>query len=216
MTVLASTRRLDRVPAIIPLVEAWLDASQARIAAENRIRAIEQGGFDPPAMLVKGLNLQAAIEHEYRLDIARAWRKHPLAPAVKEMRGVGEHSAAMLVSLLGGSVSTRDDGTPRSVRQLWAYCGHGDPARRRRKGMSQEEAFALGNPRAKSWTYLISTCMLKAGNREHYDAARAKYDAERSEWTPGHRHAAALRYQGKQMLLSLWLAERGVISDARS
>ena len=44
--------------------------------------------------------------------------------------------------------------------------------------------------------------------RDTYDQARAKY-AER-DWTDGHRHNAALRYVGREILIDLWRVQSGL------
>lgn len=73
----------------------------------------------------------------------------------------------------------------RTLRQWWQYCGFGDPNRRRESGMSQEDALAMGNQKAKvmAWN-LAESCVKKTGSgnqprspfRNDYDIARA--DAE--------------------------------------
>jgi len=94
--------------------------------------------------------------------------------------------------------------------------------------MTQAELFKAGNPRAKKQVWLIATSLLKAGNRDAYDAARLKYqDAVHesscvrcgpaghpalpgSPLSDGHKHARALRALGKAFLIDLWLAAREV------
>lgn len=114
----------------------------------------------------------------------------------------------------------------RTVSQLWAYCGHGDPTRRRRAGATAEEMFACGNPTLKTIVWLISTNLIKAGRnpyREVYDEARIDY-VDRvhavpcvrcgpsgkpaqpgSPWSKGHQNAAAIRLVGKTVLRDLWV-----------
>src|SRR5690606_6954143 len=48
----------------------------------------------------------------------------------------------------------------RSLRQLWTYCGHGAPVKRR-KGMSQDEALGLGSPRCKMLVHLLAEATIK-------------------------------------------------------
>jgi hypothetical protein len=99
----------------------------------------------------------------------------------------------------------------RSVSQLWSYCGHGDPTRRRRKGMTADDAAAMGNPALKTAVWQIAVaCTKQVGTarsrrspyRDVYDVARLTY-ADR-DWTDAHRHAAALRKVGKEILRDLW------------
>jgi hypothetical protein len=98
----------------------------------------------------------------------------------------------------------------RSVSQLWSYCGHGDAKRQRARGMSSEDAAAMGNPRAKMLVRLIAESCMKCRTspyRHIYDEARMDYESR--DWTPLHRHNAALRKVGKAMLKDLWLAGGG-------
>jgi hypothetical protein len=95
----------------------------------------------------------------------------------------------------------------RTVSQLWSFCGHGDPTRKRRKGMTQTEAFAAGNPLAKMVVHLMAECCMKCNGspyRAVYDVARVTYES-REGWKPGHQHNAALRKVGKEILRDLWI-----------
>lgn len=126
-----------------------------------------------------------------------------------------------------------DERFERTVSQLWAYCGVGDPARSRiPKGAVQSDLLKRGKPRAKKQLYLIATSMLKSGIRggeaispwgEFYVSARQKY-ADRvhtsdcppchasagEPWRPGHQHMAALRLMEKEFLKELWKQSRTV------
>ena len=113
----------------------------------------------------------------------------------------------------------------RNVGKLWSYCGVGDSTRKRAKGMSPEEATALGNPRAKALVYVIaSNTMMMEGNpnkngvvrprspyRDVYDEARVVYDQR--DWTPQHSMNAALRKVGKTILRDFWVAARDDLVD---
>jgi hypothetical protein len=111
----------------------------------------------------------------------------------------------------------------RSISQLWSYCGHGDPTRRRHKGQTQDEACSGGSPRAKMLVHLMAECCMKAGGpyRELYDLAKIQY-ADRTEaagkregkpWSDGHRHNAALRKVGKEILRDLWIAATKAMNE---
>lgn len=176
------------------------DVERVRIMNSNRIAAHEREfGSSPPHLQVLQERL-AAVEHETVLELQRAWRRHPLAAWAKLYVGVGEKSIARLLGTIG------DPADRPNVAKLWQYCGHGNPHLKRFKGMTQEQAFMLGNPAAKKTVYLIATCMLKAGNRDVYDARRAA--TMDRDWTDGHKHADALRVTGKAFLRDLWVAAR--------
>lgn len=204
------------------------DLEAARIANGNRIAALERDhGESLPHLDVIQKQMRVA-EHLAELELKRVWRKHPLAPWSKAFHGVGEKSIARLVAIIG------DPGERENIAKLWAYCGHGDAGRKRRKGMTHDELFALGNPAAKKQTWLIACALLKAGNREWYDTRREQ-TAERvhatpcvrcgpsghpasigSPWNPGHQHADALRWSGKQFLKELWLTARHAQDENQS
>lgn len=207
------------------LAESFEDAQKARIAIENRLRS----GTVPAGPVADALD---SLEHaEKKLGLAMRQNFRRTAPAVSawvnETPGVGEHLTARLLGAIGDPLIATPHrwegegedrilvaGEPfvRNLAKLWAYCGHGDPNRRRRKGMTAEDAFALGNPRAKMIVHLLAESAMKvtgaAGRRRSpyrdvYDVGRARYE-EREDWTDGHRHAAALRLVGKEILRDLW------------
>lgn len=204
------------------------DLELVRIANGNRIGAMERDLGDSFGIDAIQPHLRA-VEHQVKLELIRLWRKHSLAPWASDYRGLGEKSIARLVAIIG------DPADRANVAKLWAYCGHGDPARLvKRKGMTQAELFKQGNPRAKKQVWLVATSLLKAGNRDVYNATRLKYqDATHqsacvrcgpagrpalpgSALSDGHKHARALRATGKAFLLDLWLASRQQASETHS
>ncbi len=203
------------------------DLEQVRVANGNRIAAMEREFGDAFGLDAIQGHLRAT-EHQAALELVRLWRKHPLAPWARSIHGLGEKSIARLIASIG------DPAERPNVAKLWAYCGRGDAARHRAKGMSQDELFRLGNPRAKKQVYLIATSFLKAGNRAVYDSRRAATAARLHEsrcvrcgpsghpaqpgspWSDGHKHADALRIVGKAFLLDLWIASRHVANDAHT
>lgn len=199
------------------------DLERVRIMNGNRIAALEREfGSSLPELDVIAGQLRA-VEHEAELNLKRAWRKHPLAAWAKAQPGVGEKLMGRLIAQIG------DPAERPNPAKLWAYCGVGDPARKRRSGMTQEEAFKLGNPGAKKLCWLLSESFVKVNRgpyREAYDTARAKYAdrvhatacvrcgpsghpaAPGSPWSLKHQHEAAKRYAVKQFLKDLWVASR--------
>jgi hypothetical protein len=157
------------------------DAEKSRIANENRLRqltrseadsdGIERGfGLDEShpdvARLAALVDMLKQIEHQAGLNLNRLLRQHALGPWVKAQKGIGEKQAARLLAVVGDPYVNEQTGEIRTVSQLWSYCGHGDPARRKFKGMTQADLFTLGNPTAKSRLWLISCAVLKAGGGE--------------------------------------------------
>jgi len=227
--------------------EMFEDAQKARIACTNRI---ERGGVDRDHYASQ-LEAMCDAEHKVELAMKRCFRKVADSDIVawqKSTLGVGEHMLAHLLGVIGhpryttlhhwegDGKATRvliDDGPmERMVSQLWSYCGHGDPDRRRRAGMSKEEAFALGSPRAKMIVHQIAEASMKcmaSPYRKVYDDARERY-ADRvhandcpqchakvgDPWKPGHQHAAALRLVGKEMLKDLWIVSGNMSTAAQA
>jgi transposase len=178
------------------------DLERMRVMGGNRVAAFERElglKMDYHDVIQKQLRV---AEHIAELELKRAWRKHPLAPWALSVRGVGEKSIARLIAEIGDPAERPNPG------KLLAYCGHGEALRRHHKGMSQDELFRCGNPRAKKQVWLIATAMLKTGNRDLYDARRAVTAETHPDWTAGHSHADALRIVGKRFLIDLWVAAR--------
>jgi hypothetical protein len=192
------------------------DLERTRIANENRLRQLtrdepdedgEVRGFglteDHPdvarlASIVDGL---ARIEHEATLNLQRAMRRHPLGPWVKSQKGVGEKQAARLLAAIGDPYWNYLHDRPRTVSELWAYCGlHTLPVGHSRSGAlaavadgatagsdhsrldGQHRAVAARRKKgqranwssaAKMRAWNIAGSMLKAGNRETYDKRKA-------------------------------------------
>lgn len=208
-----------RFPGLVARVAHWQLIQSTRIKVELPEKAIERQGLPAPEWLTVIRRTLDEVETAEEKLILREWRQHPLREWGLGVRGVGEHSLAVLVGLLDGDPyiaypkqrigakgsSKMVDLEPyaRTFGQLRAYCGVGDPDRKRRAGMSQEDALAAGKPLLKSRIRLIAESMLKAGNREGYDAHRTNV-AGREDWTDGHKHAHALRVVGKEFLRDLY------------
>lgn len=226
------------------------DLEHVRKQNGNRIGALERAyGSALPSLNVVQTGL-AGVEHEAVLALQRMWRKHPLAAWQTETLGLGEKLMARLIAEIGDpylatphhwheGTLISDEPYERTASQLWQYCGHGNPHLKRRKGMTQDEAFMLGKTRAKSIVHLISEGLIKARNPEYravYDAARghvaekvhegacAQCHAKAGDaWRPGHQHAHALRLVGKAFLRDLWIEARAghasrepQVTDARA
>lgn len=228
------------------------DAQLARIAAGNRAA---RGGVDP-GVYEAHVEQLASVEHACALAMRRCFRRVVPAELVawqKEQRGIGEHLVARLLGHLGDPlIATPHQWTTtppqghvcdpahcgdkrhlvalepyqRTVSQLWAYCGHGDPARKKHKGMTADEAFGLGSPGCKMLVHLLAeACMKqKPGNRyrDIYENRRlltvervhaapcvrcgpsGKPAVAGSPWSKAHQHADALRVVGKELLRDMW------------
>jgi hypothetical protein len=135
------------------------DLEKIRIANENRLRQLtrteadvdgEERGFglteDHPdvARLATLVDALAKAEHQATLNLQRLLRKHPLGPWVKATHGVGEKQGARLLAAIGDPYWNSLHDRPRTVSELWAYCGyHVLPARQ--ACIDSQEGTAGGN-----------------------------------------------------------------------
>lgn len=148
-----------------PFLRLWSefydDTLKLVLAAENRRRAFSSEGL-------AGEQFDAHIE-----------KLRETADACG--LGLGEHLVARLLGHLGDPVVATphrwegdgekrqllaDDPFERNVAKLWAYCGHGDPARKKTKGMTKEEAFGLGSPACKMIVHLLAEACVRAKAHE--------------------------------------------------
>lgn len=190
----------------IYLLAAQLDGIEdLRKATDNRFRQATRSEMDKDGE-VRGLGLSAddpevgavvtasqalaVIEHQVILSLQRAMRKHPLGPWQKGQIGIGEKQLARLLSAVGDPYWNNLHDRPRTVSELWAYCGlHTLPAAspdqidpdtqvscirgaaRRKKGQR-----ANWSTDAKTRAYLISESCVKQARSPYrvvYDKRRA-------------------------------------------
>lgn len=114
-----------------------------------------------------GKHAGCCLEHEAERNLEKTLAGVPLGAFASTITGLGAKQFGRLLGATGDpylrTAVYLDDGSlmpgtgcPRTLSQWHAYCGHGDPERRRRKGMTQDEARALGKPDAKMRTRLIA------------------------------------------------------------
>lgn len=115
------------------------DMERTRIANENRLRQMTRTEADEDGQ-VRGFGMDASdpqvasiagivdglkkLEHQAELELKRSLRKHPLGPWVKRTVGVGEKQGARLLASLGDPYWNDLHERPRTVSELWAYCGY--------------------------------------------------------------------------------------------
>ena len=187
--------------------ETYADFMQFRIAATNRAK---RGGVPAEefAETLEGVEMQEkALKKELHLRY-RAAVPEPIRKWQEDSHGLGEHTFARLLGLLGDPrvafpwhwegkgkcprpVASQCSCDPRvhrhlvpdapyerSVAQLWSYCGVGDPTRKRRGGMEAADALACGSPRLRALLYVISEGCIKL----HSSAYRPVYDDAREQY----------------------------------
>lgn len=114
------------------------DTEATKIANENRLRQLTRSAVDSDgeergfgldeshpdvANLAALVALLGEVEHQAVLQLQRKMRKHPLGPWVKVQKGVGEKQAARLLAAIGDPYWNTLHDRPRTVSELWAYCG---------------------------------------------------------------------------------------------
>jgi hypothetical protein len=147
------------------------DLEDTRIANENRLRSLTQEKVDEDGK-VRGLSTNwfqsdiepinrlvaslQQVEHEATLELARRLRAHPLGPWIKAQKGIGDKMAARLLAVIGDPYWHVNENRPRTVSELWSYCGlrvdnETGVAIRRQKGVKSN-----WSPEAKMRAYLIA------------------------------------------------------------
>src|ERR1035441_289821 len=172
-------------PELRHFAELYFDVQEFRKAIDNKCRS---GAIDPDALKPilfphidsKLCGCLDCTEHKLSLQMRRCMRKTVPAPILawqKAEKGIGEHLLARLLGVVGdprraepyywqGSgkdnrILVAAEPYDRSVSQLWSYCGHGDPTRKRHAKMDAEDALALGNPTAKMLVWNLATACMK-------------------------------------------------------
>lgn len=228
------------------------DAQHARISIGNRIGSATVDG----ALFDGHVDTLKAAERGIALGMKRAMRT-TVGPNVRAWQqttpGIGEH---LLARLLGDTlhpaiawphhwegtgadrVLVAEEPYLRGLYQWWSYCGMGDAGRRKRAGMTADEAASLGRPSAKMLARLLAEASMKAGAhgkrkgscvddgegllhapgcgchryRLVYDETKARHV---ESVTKGHAHNRALRIVAKEILRDLWIAARADLTVAR-
>lgn len=182
------------------------DLETLRIANAHRYRLLtsEEVGEDG---VQRGLNLPETHPDVVRLKVTldglksvedsaikhvqSHMRKSVWGPWIKQATGVGEKQLARLLGSIGDPYWNTLHDRPRTVSELWAYCGlhvlhpggrpstdaHGPSAAgvapRRQKG---QKANWSEDARKRAWLIATSCVKSKGAYREVYDTTRAKYD----------------------------------------
>lgn len=120
-------------PVLGILADVVDDLEMVRIANENRLRTLTADGehghgltlLNPEvARLAAIVDVMKGAEHDAILNLQRIVRKHPLGIWAKPMAGVGEKQLARLLSVIGDPYWNDLHDRPRTVSELWAFCGY--------------------------------------------------------------------------------------------
>lgn len=109
------------------LCDIYDDMEKIRIGNENRIRtlvAMRIADGEEVEVLYQIVDALRKEQHKIELTIKHALRKHPLAPWLDSIIGIGERQGARLLGAMGDPYwNDRDDRPRRGPAELWAYCG---------------------------------------------------------------------------------------------
>jgi hypothetical protein len=186
-----------------------LDIQKLRVAQGNRVAAMERDGLPDELIAFARDTLETLAKKERSLNtyLAKQAARHPLGAWIKDQRGIGLAGFARLIGITGPLDRFA------TVSKLWAYVGMhtvDGVAPRKRKGER-----ANWSPAGRVLCHQIGESIVKMGRggeyREAYDTKKAAYVESRPEWTPAHRHAAAVRYSVKRLLRRMWVAWRAVM-----
>jgi hypothetical protein len=179
-----------------------LDIQKARIAMSNRAAAMERDGLGGEwvAPIKDAVDHLAKLENSLTAHLAKQAARHPLAPWIKQQRGIGLAGFARLLGITG-PISNFPN-----VAKLWAYLGLHTVeglAPKRRKGVRLNYS-----PEGRVLCHQIGESIVKVGGdgvyRLAYDFRKAAYEMRHPEWTQAHRHQAAMRYAVKELVRELW------------
>jgi hypothetical protein len=224
------------------------DIERVRIANENRVRQMtrtepdEDGivrGFGLPddhpdvQMMRDMVAVLSAVEATATKNLQKRMRKHPLYATTSKMRGVGDKQVARLLAAIGDPFWHNAEDRPRTVSELWAYCGF-RPGQRRQRGVksnwSQDakmRAYLIAESCVKqldktcpvdpdrklalhlAWQAVPETCRCSP-YRLVYDERKLHTRKTQPDWTDLHRHNDALRKAAKTLLRDLWRAARDI------
>lgn len=214
-------------PLLFLLADNLDDLERLRTASANRLSQLTRTGEDKdgeergfglpenaPVVVVQRGIVEAleAQEHAAELALRRAMRAHPLGAWQKNTLGVGEKQLARLLSTIAGDPYwNHRDNRPRTVSELWAYCGlHVNDGKAARRTRGQQSNWST-NAKTRVWLIAVS-CMKQRQSpyRLVYDDRREHTAVAHPEWTDGHSHADALRVVSKAILKDLWIAARDI------
>lgn len=99
-------------------------ATRSTADSDGEVRGLGLSESDPEvAAVLSTSKALEEIEHQAILSLQRAMRKHPLGPWQKAQIGIGEKQLARLLAAIGDPYWNTLYDRPRTVSELWAYCG---------------------------------------------------------------------------------------------
>lgn len=226
-------------PILATLAESVSDLEASRKAMANRLRALTSTKPDKDGLTrAFGLPLDhpsvVALQFSFTtLETAekaavkaleKELRNHPLWPWIKAQNGLGDKTIARLLAAIGDPYWNDLHNRPRTIGELFSFCGVAGPGQRKRKGER-----VTWSPEARMRIHVIIDPIIKnrrSPYRAVYDAGRDRYADHLhtetcvrcgpagkpapvgSPWPLAHQHAAALRLVKREVLRDLWAAAK--------
>jgi len=190
-----------KLRSIVDLREGLQDL---RIGFGNRIFAIVNGADissdESKKLYERWYERFLALEKEVDSDIREMAGQYEIIEVMTGVKGVGKLLAAKVAAMI-------DIHKANTVSALWRYCGYAVIDGSRERPVKGEKLHY--NWKLKTTCYLVGTSFLKCNSpyRLIYDQARTEY-ANKTEWTKGHAHNAAMRKMIKHWLSHLWVVWR--------
>lgn len=163
------------------------DLEAQRKAQENRYRSLTRSGVSEnglewgfglddrdPSVAAMGAIVEQFVDLEKQAtkQLEKLMRKHPLGPWVKAQKGIGDKQAARLLGVIGDPYWHSAEERPRTVSELWAYCGL-KPGQKRQKGQqanwSNEAKMRAWNLAGSAMKQLDPQCKTDTGIAEHVE-----------------------------------------------
>lgn len=227
-------------PVLQTLADGLDDVEKTRIAQANRYRILttraedsdgQTRGFglaaDHPAVAALDAQLQTLdfLDKQMAKALAKQLRTHPLHPWVKRQNGLGDKTVARLLATLHDPYWNDLHDRPRTIGELFAFCGVAGPGQRRTRGQRSN-----WSPDARKRLWIMTGPIIRGNGpyRAVYDAGRVKY-AEKTHtaacaqcgakgkpaeagtpWRDGHKHAGAIRLVMREILRDLWTESRAI------
>ena len=232
-----------RDPYLALLSDSLNDLEGIRIATENRVRQLTRTEADEDGVM-RGFGLderspEVAVAQALAaqlLDAERAatkalekqMKRHPLYPWVEAQKGVGKKQAARLIAVIGDPYWNDLHDRPRTVSELWAWCGYSVVGGRAQQHTRGQQSNWSSEAKMRTFNIAASCVKSKGHYRDVYDVGRIKYaDATHhveckrcgpkghpaepgSPLSLGHQHARALRLVSKEILKDLWSLARDI------
>lgn len=229
-------------PTLVALSALVDELEGVRKAADNRRRILVRGEVDEdgiqrghalpeddPKVTRITATLDKIIEAEKSAvrDLEYVMKDHPLGPWIKDQNGLGMKTVARLLAAIGDPYANTLHNRPRTVSELWAYCGlavHDGKSQRRLKGQKSN-----WSDTAKMRVWNIVQPIIKNRNspyRHLYDQVKEGYQGrvydERyagrklkgktimvgDPIPAGHINAMAERIVMKAILKDLWIESK--------